>query len=547
MIELVPLDNLTPAEVAQQKDKVRADIQAENPTLYLKRGLFADLLIHYQGVLAAQRQRNIQDYLNARSLQAITENPALADNDIVDDILSNFRVTRKPGSKATGSVVVVVSSSVTVTIAQGAIFESNGTRFVTPTVYTASVDAVANAGSGARTLMTTADGKWAFTITLEAESEGPATIRKDTLVLPLVTPPNYVTSYAAEDFVSGVAAQTNDELLSLLQTGPAAKAPSNRTNMQAMLLAVDEFARVGAMSIVGLGDQEMLRDKHWIMPISGGGRADWYVRTQETLQHTALTKTATLVEKDTDNRGIWQVSLGRDDAPGFYEAANIRPAGVTEATGGYDITLDERSNDLSGDGFIPDIATIAEGAYTRFQAAVIRFKDSDKAVANLTVGDTADYDLEVRYLPLIGAIQDFVSERDVRSYGADVLVKAPVPCFVQVSCVIYRRAGDADPDVAAIKDAICAEINNTPFVGQIYASRLYDIIHGYLRNNQTVSALDLFGRLRYPDGQISYLRDSEKLVVPDDATKMVSFRTVQFFVGPEDIAISVAAGVPTAL
>jgi hypothetical protein len=43
------------------------------------------------------------------------------------------------------------------------------------------------------------------------------------------------------------------------------------------------------------------------------------------------------------------------------------------------------------------------------------------------------------------------------------------------------------------------------------------------------------------------LRDTEKIVVPDDAARMVSFRTVQFFLSPEDVAISVVASVPTAL
>jgi hypothetical protein len=547
MLELVPLADLSPEEVAQHKEKILSDVTAENPTLYLKRGLFADLLVHYQSVLTAQRQRNVQDYLNARSLQAITENPALAAEGIVDDILSNFRVTRKLGAKAVGNVVIVVSSSVTVTIAQGSVFESNGQRFIAPTVYVASIDAVPGAGSGARPLAATGDGRWSFTISVEAEEEGAATVRKDSLVLPLVAPPNFVTSYAATDFASGFLPQTNDELLSILQTGPAAKAPSNRTNMQAMLIAVDEFARVGAMSIIGFGDAEMLRDAHWIMPVSGGGRCDWYIRTQEALFRASLTKTATLVEKATDNRGIWQVALDRNDAPGFYEVINIRPAGSLVFAGGYAVVLDERGLDLSGDGFIPDIATVAEGAYSRFQTAVIRFKDTDVAVADLAIGATASYSFEVREMPLIGAIQDFVSERDTRSYGADCLVKAPVPCFVSLGMTIYRRSGDIDPDVAAIKEALCTEVNNTPFVGQIYASRLYDIIHGHLHNDQTVSALDLLGRLRYPDGEIVILRDTEKIVVPDDAARMVSFRTVQFFLSPEDVAISVVASVPTAL
>jgi hypothetical protein len=105
MIALRPLAQLDPDLVAQNVALVVAAVQEENPHLYLTRGVFAELLAYYNGVLGAQGQANIADYWAARSLAALADDPS-ADPDLVDDVLSNFRVTRLPGVASAGEVTV---------------------------------------------------------------------------------------------------------------------------------------------------------------------------------------------------------------------------------------------------------------------------------------------------------------------------------------------------------------------------------------------------------------------------------------------------------
>jgi hypothetical protein len=147
-------------------------------------------------------------------------------------------------------------------------------------------------------------------------------------------------------------------------------------------------------------------------------------------------------------------------------------------------------------------------------------------------------------MPLIADIQTTVSSRDVRHYGADCLVKAPVPCFVQISFIIYKQANEATPDSAAIKLAVSTAINAIGFVGRIYASRIQDAIHGYLASNSSVGSIDIFGRIRYPDGTTQYIRGPELIQVPADTAKMVSHRTVQFFCRPEDVFVNIETAIP---
>lgn len=551
-IALQPLDQLDIDKVTQNLAELVTRVQEENDTIEVRRGVFRELVLYFQSVLATQRQVNIDDYLNSRSLQVMQDNPTLASEEAVDDVLSNFRVTRAPGTLAIGSVTIVLNNDITVTLALGANFQANGKRFVTPQVYTAKTEESQVIASGDRLLRALGNGNFAFDIEVEAVEEGEdSRLTKDTVIVPNVLPPGYVTSYAASDFVGGKNPETNEVLLNKLQQGIAAKALSNRVNMAAALRDIEEFSRIIHMSIIGYGDAEMLRDRHWIFPVSGGGRVDWYIRSEEKAVHTRLLKTATLVEKTLDGYGIWQVGIGRDEVPGFYEIDRIMPVSTTDVLGGFTITDDVRSLDLApvttADSYnVPDVANLTEGAYSRFQAAVIRFKDTKTLTANLDLGSTSDYEMEAIGVPLIAEVQDYVSSRNISHYGADALVRAPIPCFVQLSFTINKPTTVDTPDLDAIKNALTQAVNQVDFTGQLHASSLFDVIHGFLSGGASVGSIDLFGRLRYPSGTIRYLRSPDVLIAPEDPANTVTRRTVQFFLAPEDIAITVAAVAPSA-
>ena len=127
------------------------------------------------------------------------------------------------------------------------------------------------------------------------------------------------------------------------------------------------------------------------------------------------------------------------------------------------------------------------------------------------------------------------------------MIKAPVPCFTQITLTINKSSGDPDPDVNAIKAAIVEEVNQTGFIGRLDGSHIVDLVHNFITNDISVTALDMFGRVRRPDGSIQYLRDSDSLVIPEQPDKMVTAKTVQFFSEVSDISINVQSVIPTAV
>jgi hypothetical protein len=116
------------------------------------------------------------------------------------------------------------------------------------------------------------------------------------------------------------------------------------------------------------------------------------VRTQELAFKRKLAVTAVLVEKLADGTGVWQFNVGRDDVPGVYEFVDVRQAGedagrgVRRVRGGGD----ERGFDVTGGGFVPDVRTAAEAAYSPYSTAAVRFRDTDTDATAWRVGATRE-------------------------------------------------------------------------------------------------------------------------------------------------------------
>lgn len=547
--ELSNLTDLDNADVQQVLEQLTTQLQELNPSLDLKRGVFKDIVAYYHAVLETAIRTNLERYQSARSLQQINANAVAADSTVVDEVLSNWGITRKTGTRAIGSVTIEISQARSVTIPANFTFSVNGLTYVATQTFTSrtSEGQISNPVTD-RLLVRLSNGNWAFTIEVEAEDVGSKyKLNAGDTLNPDRTVVSFVASYATSTFNDGLDAETNEQLIAELQLGLAAKALSNRTNMRSYLRSIPALNLITNQSIVGYGDAEMLRDQHTIFPVSYGGRVDWYIRGQETLQRLAVTVTATCISI-AGSTSTWQFALNKNASPGFYEVTKIRRQLDANLNSGFEIILDSRSNDLTGDGFIPDIDTVAEGAYTAFQTAIIQFVDTVTLVSGLAVGQTALYTCELIGTPLIEEIQTLVSSRDVRSYAADALVKAPVPCFVQVTLTLNKTTGtmiDADM-IDKIKLAIIGVVNRTDFVGRLDGSYIIEAVHGLITDNISITQLDLLGRIRRPDGTLQYLRDPDSIVIPEQPVKMVTAKTVQFFAEVADVSVNVASTIPTA-
>jgi len=548
-ITVQKLSELTDVEIEAAHNVIAQLVKEHNTSVDTKRGVIHDLVVHFSALLGAAKDKEIDRLRRSMSLKTILEDPLLADADIVDAVLSNYRVTRSDSAAATGEVTIVVSAQASLTVPANTVFTVGGATFSLSTASGVSVRTAAAqvASADDRVLEELGDGSYAFTVPVTATTPGLLVdIKRANTVVVSPLPANFESAYAANDFSAGVAAETNAQLLDRFQEGISAKAWSNRINIAAMIKDEAAFSAVTDVSVIGMSDPEMKRDQHSILPISLGGRSDIYVRSAQTPASTTKRITATFVAEVADAvtgacvGGTWQFGAHAADVPGFYEISRVALATAAATDTGYEVTSTVRGYDLGDDAFAPDITSAQEAAFSKYQTATIQFLDTDTDVSAAVAGTTqVEYDVTFSHMPLIAALQDFCGGREVRNPAADVLVKGAVPCFLSVNFTLKKPVTESDPDLDAIKDALILAVNSLGFAGRLHASRIADIVSGFLTNGSALSGIDMFGRIVSPGSGDIFIRDGDVLEVPAQPDDLVTAQTVIWVLPLENIGITV--------
>lgn len=538
-LQVQSLSDVDPSLVQQAQDQISQILQEKFPEVEITRGVIHDIVTFLHSICAGVNQTTINRVLDSRSLLAIKNNPALADDTLVDHILSNFRITRKVGTYASGSINIVVEGDATIVVAADTLFFANGLNFRTTSPITARPPGTVTTSITDRVLQSRGDGTYEFTVPAVAEFVGESSnVRTNTKFTPATPQQRFVTSFSATDFTGGGETETNASLISRMEAGVAAPVTAGRLNIKSLVTSQPQFSSIKGLSIVGFGDPEMTRDQHSIIPISSGGRIDVYCRSTTLPKTVSLRKSATLVEKRTTD-SIWQFTLTRDDAPGFYAVDAVRLLSDSKDVAGFEIISDQRGIDFATDSWTPDIKYDIEGAFTRYQTGIIRFVDTLTDTTSMVVGDKQDYSIDVLTQQLIGELQTFLASADYRCLGADILVKSVVPCFVTVNCTIVKQSTESAPDTDGIRVALADFVNNLDFPGVIYASQLMDVIHNSLQGSQAVGTLDMYGVITMPNRDRTLIRDKQALAIPNLPSQLVTAATATFILNPDNISINV--------
>lgn len=542
-LEITTLRELSTEKVAAMTATLSQLMQERHPEVELSRGVFHDLVLYFNSVLNAAVKENIDRVLQSNSLLKITQNPALAEDAIVDQVLSNFNVARNGGTAATGAATFIFLLPETTELPVDLAYVANDVQFRPSETFTILPPGSITTKANERVMIEVGDGTYAASVPFVAVTPGKAgNIKRGTKMLATSLPGNVGGAFATSDFVNGSDPRTNEEYLKELSAGLTAKTIGSRRSYEAFIRNNDAFKNLLHCSVLGCGDVEQQRDQHSIFPVSGGGKIDIYLQTAAYAQEVEHTLEATYVGIG-ESGTIWQVAIPRNAAPGFYDI--VRVAKLTDRTSnGYAVVQDIRGVDLAQISYAPDIVHIHEGVYSRYQTAIIRFEDSDTLSSGLTVNQSkALYTVTTRGMPLIGDIHDTLTSRDNRPRATDILIKAAVPCFTSISFNVRTETNEviSDAVIAQMKAAVVEAVGQVGFAGQLHASVVAKAAHKFLTGRQAIGHIDMFGKLRRPDGTYAYLRDGTLLTIPNDPTRLVTGRTTVFLVGTDDVSISYSA------
>jgi hypothetical protein len=547
---ITSLKDVSAADVLQSEAALVALINGENPSLDLSRGtVVRDLLLRPAAIYHAINRTDMENLRQSFSLLNIAEDPDLADDDIVDGVLSNLRITRNEGGYATGQIRIIVSSFNATSVVQGTTFTINGLNFVVDRAFIGVTTSSNVTSTGTRLLQSRSDGNYEFLVDVTAQTVGvDSNIQAGArfTVVPAIS--RMIDAVAADDFSDGLTREDNATLVARAQLGISPHTLSGRSHIESLLR--DNFTSIRSMSIVGFGDEEMVRDRNNIFDMSTGGKVDIYVRTADFPQTVATSVTATLVDKAA---GTWQFTLDRSTSAGVYRVVGVYMTGTSPASqldgsllflDSLDILSHSRQVDTSpiDSDFVPSIASSTECAFSRYQTLAVRFTDTVTA-ASTDAGGSVTYTAYLYKMPDIAAIQDFVNDRTRRNPTADYLVRAPIPMVCAATINILKRTSEVVVDADAIQASVSSVINAAGFsIGYLSGSKIVAAAQNLLSGSSTLDLpVLLSGILWKPDDTAKFIGETDELTVPVGLASMsVTARTVGIFLAPKDVNVNVS-------
>lgn len=549
-LSVTDFNSLESATLREIEDFLVQFIQTAEPTLDLSpSSVLFQLLIRPAAIFHGVNQENMDRVRNANSIKLVTENPDEADTDTLDNLLSNYFITRREGEPATGQIRLILSESRFTPISDSMQFTANGIIF-RPVRSVNGVSTENEILTGNEILIEAiSNDQYSFLIDVVAEEDGKAgNVARNTLFSYSTTLSHVTGAVAAGDFDNGDDEETNEELVTRLNNGISSKNLGSREAIAGMY-SVD-FPTIRDLSVIGAGDTEMRRDQHNVLGVSSHGKADIYVRTRTQLVTWLGTKTGTLQAVSATSVGTWVMNFTRDEVPAAYTVLSIQDPEELAVDGSLEITSIERGVDVSeidGVDFTPTMQD-NEHIFTRYQTMQVVFKTENETG---TVGDTYDFDVEVLYQPEIAEISDYTINRVRRHPAGDYLVKASVPCIVAVGLTLTLGPGDQEPDLDAIKQSVADAVNSTDFLdGRVSVDKIIEAVSPHLTGRTRVKLpVDLRGRVITPSAEVDptdinldgdmWIFSTQEIAIPTVAEFMLSSRTVSFFLSANDVDITV--------
>lgn len=517
---------------------------SEKPQLDARRGTaLRDLLIGPAAQFHALNSLLNDDLRKTNSLKLVAENPELADEDVVDGILSNVGVTRKPGSAATGSVIFTVSDFKDYSVPQNYLVEdSAGNQFVTESGFSVlSADTPATATEVELREFDSEEqaGQYFFVLPFVAAAVGAqANIEENTALTPrqLIVGVTQVTSYGS--FSGGKGQETIEEVLARLPDSLSYTAIESANSISARLFA--DYSNVFAVSSVGFGNPSQLRDKHNALGVAVGSRVDVYVRTSYDPNIVILQKTATKVSDE-----VYQFTLNVEDAPGIYHVRGVSAvdsdganteSGELPVVGSFPFTEEPEAVNIT-DTFHDFDAnnSVVETAYSVFQRRIVTITDVPPVTVSgtPTYPDTITVKVEIYSPKSLDLLQAFFDDDTVRNIEADHVVRGAIPFFVTITADVFRLV-DADIDFEEMKDRLVEFVNSKNFNDVLTVSQVSAVLHEF--EIIRVGALSLEGEIRAADGttrslngdvlDVGLISDPQVLLAPDTSVFMLDRRDI---------------------
>jgi len=523
---MADLDQITADSMVTNEELLRDFLATAMPDLDTAPGsTLSELLIRPAASLYSQQEIDLLALLQQYSLPLLAAS-ASPDADMADNLAANFKVYRRTGLVASGYLAIYADSdsSANVYINAGTVFNVGAVQVQNLQTYVGvATDAVGTAPGAIYRKMILTGGYYMFTIPVTTLTETTATLDIGTAATPVVAHSRIQSAKVASPITGGQGEETTADLVARVPSAITAKVPSGEAHITAML----EDGEFNALSVAvfGLSDPEMLRDRDNVTGISSGARVDAYVRTATLPEEAELVVAGTRVVGD-----LWGITIPAEDLDGFYRVKSVQASGGPEVLAS-DLTI---TYAMSNDGDYPYLSQVDHVFYSVFITVLIELDYPD------LVGDSVDFTIKVEQMGDLRAIQDYMSSLPIRNRAQDLLIKAPVPCFLSIEMSVNLEGTSGTIDLDEVKAAVAEAMNDLPIGrGLVSASDIAYVIKSQFPGYILDLPIRMEGTNVMPDGSIVTTPSVDgELKAPVDEDLGVSARNTAFFCRTTDISVA---------
>jgi len=532
------ISGLTADQYEQAEAYIRQLMVEEYPDRNFGRGSTMHwALIHPGAQISAVQLENAELITSSMLLKAMRDDPDSVDPDLATLALSNYFITPGEATNAQGTVTVVVSTRTTYVLPSGTVFSSNNLQYVTTQAYYVYTNEGQVTQSNDRLLQQRSDGKWQFTVPVQAESGGLRYFLPQNSTLTMQNAPaEVVTVVSASDISGGTDAEGLVEVIDRIPDTLAIEDFGSRVNIAALVSA--NFPNTKT-AVIGMSDPELHRDTYNLAGIANGGMADVYVATQSAIGTRTIQVDAELLNSTTRE---WRMVIPLSELAGLYAIESLVPVGTTQETTAIKPHTVERGYWLPTGDYVPILENGMQAAFSAYQTITILFTDSISNYTDLVTGSEQEYAVTVFDMPLIDDINSFLTDVDRVAPTTNVLVRGAVPCVTDISMLIRLRDSDFEDaiDVDGLRSALISRIYSLGFgFGVLSVSHVMDVAHDYITGRSDVggTTVTLRGEILSPSSERLVLNDGQEIRIPDRPDIQVTKRNTLFLTDSSRIDI----------
>lgn len=462
------LKQITKTQFQQAVQGVTELLNEEQPSLDTKKGsVINELIIRPFAFCYAKVTQFLDQWITKASFSNL-ENSMQTSDQVADALASNFFVTRKSGTYATGYITITSSSS-NVRIPSKTVFLIDGYTFYTTTTYIITLDKDDYTDTTScrylkpYQVLVGQNTLYRFNIPVQAAQPGSIQIPRGVQVLLRSQIPFIQTADILSPITGGFDVQTTASMIERCKN----RVINSIGTLNSFLYKLQKAnSSITSCNIIGSDNPLCTRASLNPFGIYLPGFIDIYAKTTNQVSSTIVTKvcSAQITQAQTNLAKLLEIQsyshcIQLDQA---QHAALIAVKSVLCSSAQRKFTVV-----YAYDGYEDDLNVIGENTLQLFKQKQMAFRLSPLQKTLIFVQadevyETTDASIQIQYMPDIDTQNSFLKANQEGFIGLNTLVKSALPVKLAIKAYIKSKNDISIRDLEQIKNKIAHIINSLP-------------------------------------------------------------------------------------